>query len=355
MQINLNDIVLAFRKYCPDHPLKMIADNFFDETGSIKMNLMAEGAWAINSVSAIARPLQFLASHSEKAYRDMIINKVSAADKETFNLHNLISAFCELSVMNTFICRSSDPKSFVYEDRVRDDSDKNVEFSIKMQDFTFNVEVKSANLVLEDQEIAKLLRENPSVLIIDARIPNYQEVVDKAQMPVRGCLDNKIKDFLVDANKKFSKSNGEKEVNLLVICWDARIHQALMALKSPKAQGLLTANTYRHDKQGNPELYPNIDCVVVNKTYSLFKEYILGTLFRNFSPIYPVDPFFMLFGEGCIVNHNLTKDRHLMLKSIMQQELMIVDETFADSLPPVSIATMSDGEPNTIKFRKYEM
>lgn len=79
------------------------------------MNLMAEGAWAINSVSAIARPLQFLAFHSEKAYRDMIINKVSAADKETFNLHNLISAFCELSVMNTFICRSSDPKSFVYE------------------------------------------------------------------------------------------------------------------------------------------------------------------------------------------------------------------------------------------------
>lgn len=210
MQINLNDIVLAFRKYCPDHPLKMIADNFFDETGSFKMNLMAEGSWAINSVSAIARPLQFLASHSEKAYRDMIINKVSAADKETFNLHNLISAFCELSVMNTFICRSSDPKSFVYEDRVRDDSDKNVEFSIKMQDFTFNVEVKSANLVLEDQEIAKLLRENPSVLMIDARIPNYQEVVDKAQMPVRGCLDNKIKDFLVDANKKFSKSNGEK-------------------------------------------------------------------------------------------------------------------------------------------------
>ena len=63
----------------------------------------------------------------------------------------------------------------------------------------------------------------------------------------------------------------------------------------------------------------------------------------------------MLFGEGCIVNHNLTKDRHLMLKSIMQQELMIVDETLADSLPPVSIATMSDGEPNTIKFRKYEM
>lgn len=285
----------------------------------------------------------------------MIINKVSAADKETFNLHNLISAFCELSVMNTFICRSSDPKSFVYENRVRDDSDKNVEFSIKMQDFTFNVEVKSANLVQEDQEIAKLLRENPSVLMIDARIPNYQEVVDKAQMPVRGCLDNKIKDFLVDANKKFSKSNGEKAVNLLVICWDDRIHQALMALKSPKAQGLLTANTYRHDKQGNPELYPNIDCVVVNKTYSLFKEYILGTLFRNFSPIYPVDPFFMLFGEGCIVDHNLTQDRHLMLNSIMQQNLMIVDETFADSLSPVSIATMSDGEPNTIKFRKYEM
>ena len=68
MQINLKDIVLAFRKYCPDHPLKMIADNFFDETGSFKMILMAEGSWAINSVSAIARPLQFLASHSEKAY-----------------------------------------------------------------------------------------------------------------------------------------------------------------------------------------------------------------------------------------------------------------------------------------------
>lgn len=58
----------------------------------------------------------------------------------------------------------------------------------------------------------------------------------------------------------------------------------------------------------------------------------------------------MLFGEGCIVDHNLTQDRHLMLNSIMQQNLMIVDETFADSLSPVSIATMSDGEPNTINL-----
>lgn len=98
MQINLKDIVLAFRKYCPDHPLKMIADNFFDETGSFKMNLMAEGAWAINSVSAIARPLQFLAFHSEKAYRDMISIRFLLLTKKplTFIISSLHSVNCLL-------------------------------------------------------------------------------------------------------------------------------------------------------------------------------------------------------------------------------------------------------------------
>ena len=72
-------------------------------------------------------------------------------------------------------------------------------------------------------------------------------------------------------------------------------------------------------------------------------------MFNRFTPNTPVDPFFQVFTYNYIIDHHLTEDRTLMIKSIIQQDATIVDEKFADTLKPISIATMRD--ETTIKFR----
>ena len=131
-EITLKDIIKEFRKYKDAHPLKLMSLVAYDENGEIIMNNFTQNIHVINSINAIGRPLQLLSRISRKAYDDMIKVKLAAVHGNTYDLHNLISALCELSVMNTFICRSSAPESFIYEDQVNPVSKKNVEFSIQM-------------------------------------------------------------------------------------------------------------------------------------------------------------------------------------------------------------------------------
>lgn len=348
MELILSDIVAEYRKYSEDHPLRWMSNLCIDKDGAIIEDSLIKYSWALNSILAVSRCLQTLARLDEKAYYDMVRNKLKAKNKKGFDMHGLISAFCELSVMNTFICRSSDPESFRYEDHVKEGSSRNVEFSINMSDFIFHVEVKTSNLILEDKEIAELLKDYPAVLITDAQTDNYEEICANTDMPVRGSLARRLGDFLESANEKFGKTNGEKEVNLLVVCWDDRVHLPLMALKSPIAQGLLTEKSFITDEQGGPLKYENVDCVLVNGNYALFKEYVIGMLFQRFRPEFPVDPFFQVFTYNYIIDHNLTESRTNIIKSIIQQDAAVVDEAYADKLKPVSIATMKDDF--TIKF-----
>ena len=350
--ITPQDIIFEFRKYCKAHPLRIIADLFYDENGNVKSEELAKNAWAINTMNAIQRALTTLCSVSEDAYRDMILNKLPAKAGNDYNTHQLISAFCELSLMNTFITRSSNPQSFKYEDRCNPDSRKNVEFSIEMAEFLFHVEVKTSNLVSEDVKIAKALENSEKAIILDARNPRYKEIEEKAQYPVIGSLDRRLIDYLESANQKFRKTDSEKEINLLVICWDDRIHQPLMALKSKKSEGILTSQSYNKNADGTIKDYPNVDCILINSGYALFKEYVSFLLFDRFSPLYPVDPFFQLFTYNYLIDTNLTDSRIAMIESIIQQRTTIVDESFAESLPEVSLAFFKDKEHHIISFRQ---
>ena len=353
--ITPQDIIFEFRKYCITHPLRIIADLFYDEKGHFKIEELAKNAWAINTMNAIQRALTTLCSVSEDAYRDMIHNKLPAKAGKDYDDHQLISAFCELSLMNTFIARSSNPKSFKYEDRCNPDSLKNVEFSIEMADFLFHVEVKTSNLVSEDRKIAKALETSGNAIILDARNPRYKEIEEKAQYPVIGSLDRRLIDYLESANQKFRKTASEKEINLLVICWDDRIHQPLMVLKNKKAEGLLTSQSYNKNADGTIKDYPNVDCILINSGYALFKEYVSFLLFDRFSPEFPVDPFFQLFTHNYLINYNLTESRISVIQSIIQQETIIVDEAFAETLPEVSIAFFKDKNHRVISFRQTKI
>lgn len=294
-----------------------------------------------------------LSEVSMDAYDDMIYVKLKAKGKKVvYNQHNLISSLCELSLMNTFIVRSSDRSSFKYEDKCVEGSDKNVEFSIKMAEFTFHVEVKTSDLLMEDRNIVNALQASNEVLVLDARNRYFKEIKEKAKIPVIGSLDNRLVDYLESANGKFSKSNDEHEVNLLVICWDDRIHQPLLALKNEDAEGILTNKTHLKNEDGSNKQFENVDCILINSGYCLFKEYIGYLLFDSFSPNFPVNPFFQLFTNNYLIDHNLSEDRVNMIQSIIQQKVIIVDEKYAKTLSPVSVAFMKDKASDVILFRK---
>ncbi|WP_455096420.1 hypothetical protein [Prevotella koreensis] len=347
--MNVKDIISEFRKYSEDHPLRNIVDQHFDKQG----NPILEGlGWvnAFNTINAIGRALLNLSYYDKKAYQDMIKKKLKAKQKDTYNLHGLISALAELSIMNTFICRSSKPESFIYEDRLQKNSNKNVEFSIEMRPFRFHVEVKTSDLLLEDKKIANALQKSPEVLVLDARVKDFDLIQQESPIPVIGSLEQRIKDFLESANGKFRKSD-DNEVNLLVICWDERIEVPLIALKASQAEGLMTNSSFLKDTDGNPVLFNNIDCILVNSNYLFFKEYVMGILFNRFSLVFPVDPFFQLFTQNYLIENTVSQERNRLLESIIQQKVYIVDEAYADSLPKKSIAKFTGHR--MIKFMPF--
>lgn len=75
--------------------------------------------------------------------------------------------------------------------------------------------------------------------------------------------DNPVKDFLIDANKKFAQfKDVQAETSVLVIVWDDFIYEPITVLKHEQC-GLLTANSYLKNETGEVVQFAHIDAVVV--------------------------------------------------------------------------------------------
>lgn len=75
--------------------------------------------------------------------------------------------------------------------------------------------------------------------------------------------DNPVKDFLIDADKKFGQFKPvSAHTSILVIVWDDFIYEPITAL-THQACGLLTQNSYFKDADGTAMQFPNIDAVVL--------------------------------------------------------------------------------------------
>ena len=82
--------------------------------------------------------------------------------------------------------------------------------------------------------------------------------------------DNPVKDFLLDADKKFAPFKAiQTETAVLVIVWDDFIYEPITTLKHEQC-GLLTANSYLKDATGAAVLFPNIDAVMLVRHLTYF-------------------------------------------------------------------------------------
>jgi hypothetical protein len=75
--------------------------------------------------------------------------------------------------------------------------------------------------------------------------------------------DNPVKDFLIDADKKFGQfKDVSAHTSILVIVWDDHIYEPITVLTHQEC-GLLTPNSYFKDAAGTAVQFPNTDAVIL--------------------------------------------------------------------------------------------
>lgn len=314
----MKDILNLFTSYSKEHPLRIMLSKGFDDDFN---PLLPDGVWAVNTMQALIRALTIVRSYSQEAFDSLVHDKLAARKgKDGFDAHNFISALCELSVMCTFISASNRRESFKYEPRLISGKSKNVEFSIEIRGRLFEVEVKSANMIKQNEVFAKAMSASGTVIEPNARIMSLDSWKEVAgDTPLLGSLDNKIADFLNNAQVKFPPVTDS--IHLLIICWDNSYRKALTALKS-NISGLLTPNTYKPDL-----LYDHISHIIVTNQYGLIVDWLEGRL----SMWHAMDPLNLRFAENYLIDYNLDKPADIydyLIGILSCGELPVVNEDY---------------------------
>ena len=81
--------------------------------------------------------------------------------------------------------------------------------------------------------------------------------------------DYPVRDFLIDAVRKFADFRDETTGCLLVIVWDDFIYEPISMLVN-KELGLLNANSFERTENGEARSYANIDMVVAVRHLNYF-------------------------------------------------------------------------------------
>lgn len=280
---------------------------------------------------------------NKKAYEDFTTNKLKAADGKSFNFHALISSLCELCLINSFIAQSNNPASFSYEPKLRKDNSKNVEFSILINSVKYNVEVKCPNLSNYYEKLNEKLDKHHAVTRFDTRA--FGKPSEKHEI---GSPSMRVRDFMVDTNQKFPKSNIPNEINVLFIAWDDNNEQPCIELKHPM-HGLLTPNSDFKDENGNVITFPNIDLIFVSDLYqniiahlSSGDEPLLNLISgvpyfeRNARfPKHEINPFVLSFSRNLLIKPYIDiKNSHIeniifnIPIAFSDQSVDVVDEKF---------------------------
>ncbi|WP_459195756.1 hypothetical protein [Wukongibacter baidiensis] len=246
-----------FNNYSEDHILRTVLSN---------QNMFFANSFLIGLEDA----LNNLKIVDYKAYRDFIEHKLKASYNKTFDMHSLLSSLCELSIINSFIVKSDNKNSFQYEPKLRDDNNKNVEFSVEIDNIQYNVEVKSANFENYRKKLNKLVKSKESVLRYESRM---LKLTDREMKENMTSTDSKVKDFLVDSSMKFPMKLydcNKKRINVLFICWNDHTDQPCTALKHP-IHGLLTKNSWHTESD-----FSNIDLIFITDLYQNILAHMLS-------------------------------------------------------------------------------
>ncbi|WP_157379569.1 hypothetical protein [Burkholderia ubonensis] len=201
---------------------------------------------------------------------------------EISKYEQIIQALSEIVIAKQFIEAFPPENGFVFEWEPTDKTKKNPEFMVSCSEWRVLVEVKSPSL---SDYRTKNRRASAQVV---GRTPHMKDVIENlyGKEHVALPLDNKMKDFLVSAEAKFSSftSIGVPTYGLLFVCWSQRMFEAITPVTS-LGSGLFTEHSfYRND--GIAIKFPNVSGVIVTA-----HQHLLGLLLKEWALPPGIDGF----------------------------------------------------------------
>jgi hypothetical protein len=193
-----------------------------------------------------------------------------------FEEAKFLQAACETAVSASIA--SAFPNSFEYEPKLNPPADVDCAFSCN--GYRFNIEVKCP-----DYSKVHAQRER-DVFNIGAfgRMQDFKgvaadlmELFESGEKPleVQPHMDNKLKDYLLSANKNFPENTDEKELNVLLVCCNDSMDMQKWFFYMFGGQGLFTPSSF-HKPQATshkPQDYSKVDAVVLTNLYNRHYSY----------------------------------------------------------------------------------
>jgi hypothetical protein len=197
------------------------------------------------------------------------ISSLRGLDRATYD--QIVQALSELVIGKRFIEAFPADAGFKLHWEPTDMGKANPEFMLEGPEWRVLVEVKCPTL--NDYET----KNRTAAQQLAARLPGVKDVMsDIYGTELALPLDNKLKDFLVSAERKFS-SFGEVGIptyGLLVVCWTERMFEAVSPL-SNEGCGLLTqASFYRKDEM--VVQFPHISGVITTQQQFFLQQALAG-------------------------------------------------------------------------------
>lgn len=197
------------------------------------------------------------------------ISSLRGTDKATYE--QIVQALCELIIGKRFIEAFPSDEGFKLHCEPTDKGKVNPEFMLEGPKWRVLVEVKCPSLY--EYETKNRMKAQQVV----ARLPGLKDVIfELSGLEPALPLDNKLKDFLISAETKFS-SFGEVSVptyGLLVVCWTERMFEAVSPL-SNEICGLLTSASF-HRKDEEAVQFAHVSGVITTQHQSFLKRALAG-------------------------------------------------------------------------------
>jgi hypothetical protein len=191
---------------------------------------------------------------------------ISGMERHEPHYDQLLQKLSELLVLRRlFSLDWPSGTTFEHEPAVRTNG-KRPELRVGTPNANYLFEVKAPSL-LEHQR----LRSQNEMQAPGRAIP--REKLDKliGNRTLTMARDLPVKDFLIDADKKFAQFKTLKpEASVLVIVWDDFIYEPITSLTHEDC-GLLTPNSFYKDGTGSAVQFSNIDAVVIVRHLTYFK------------------------------------------------------------------------------------
>jgi hypothetical protein len=158
---------------------------------------------------------------TKKQLKDLLENKLLLKHKK-FDKNKFIEYAVEMSVLRFFA--ESFSENFQYEKKINPINNIDVDCSITDGGFKFNIEVKTPILDKRNQNVLSGLKGRSLGRLPDDEFESIPKALDQALNIQKGStkvlnFDNKLKQFLIDSNRKFDPEsvNSEDEANILVL------------------------------------------------------------------------------------------------------------------------------------------